>query len=90
MESCTRYSEDRVFRSEYFAEEEVFFSYNTCDNSAEDWLVHENTMGGISIKAIVPVYNVPMLYKTTEEGDVLASPGEEYYNNRWVDLIFVC
>ena len=86
METCARDSEERVIRTEYFGEADVFYSYATC-NSTYEWSELDSdskrVLGGISIKAAIPTYLVPMLYKMSD-GEILASPGDEYYNNRWV------
>ena len=58
--SCKRYSEERVYRSGYFGYEEnidIYYSYSTCNSTAEDWLDVENdivgsrALGGIDIEA---------------------------------------
>ena len=67
-ESCTRDSDERVYRSSYFdfdSGADIYFSYSTCNSTAEDWFEAQNTilvpqtMGGADILANVPSYNYP-------------------------------
>ena len=72
-----------MFRSDYFAEADVFYSYETC-NSTYVWAGSDNALGGISIKAAIPDYSLPMIYKMSGVEMLDTPPGEEFYNNRWV------
>ena len=60
--TCKRYSEERVYRSGYFGYDEnidVYYSYSTCNSTADDWLeveddiVGSRALGGIDIEAWV-------------------------------------
>ena len=66
--TCKRESYERVYRSSYFSfesEVDIFYSYSTCNSSADDWLaveediVRSRALGGISIDANVPYYVLP-------------------------------
>jgi hypothetical protein len=81
-----------VYRSDYFSDEEgvdVFYSYNTCNSTADDWLAvngdvagKESALNGISITASVPKYQVPIMYKRDpSSGEPFSEVGKEYYNN---------
>jgi len=88
---CVRESNERVYRSSYFninSGVDVFYSYSTCNSTADDWLVIGNgkvahvNLGHITIKANVPTYVVPMLYKRDpNSNDILHVTGSEYYDN---------
>ena len=55
--TCKKQSDERVYRSGYFGYDtdvELFYSYSTCNSTADDWLeVEDNivghTLGGIGI-----------------------------------------
>jgi len=62
--TCRKHSEERVYRSGYFGYDEsnnenidVYYSYSTCNSTADDWLEVENdivgsrALGGIDIEA---------------------------------------
>ena len=58
--TCKKYSEERVYRSGYFGYEEnidIYYSYSTCNSTAEDWLeveddiVGSRALGDIDIEA---------------------------------------
>ena len=68
----------------------MFYSYSTCNSTADDWFEVESGkvtdvnlgLGQITIKANVPTYQIPMMYKrdpTSKER--LAVTGSEYYDN---------
>lgn len=87
---CKKDSDERLFRSSYFPAEaglDVFYSYTTCNSTADDWLEVEEeivgnlALGGISIDANIPLYQFPMMYKSDSDGSVLTSRGSEYYDD---------
>lgn len=67
--TCTTESDERAFRSSYFPRGSgvnLFYSYSTCNSTAEDWFAVEEDIlgsaskfGGISIAANIPTYNIP-------------------------------
>lgn len=92
-DTCRSKSFERVFRSAYFTFEsgaDIFFSYSTCNSTAEDWLEVEDdildspALGGVALKAAIPTYQIPYMFKrnpnNTEE--ILSTTGEEYYDDR--------
>lgn len=68
-DTCTRDSEERVFRSSYFSTDsnvDIFYSYSTCNATADDWLAVANdivegspVLGGIEILSNIPTYVFP-------------------------------
>mmetsp|Transcript_14706 Transcript_14706/g.29438 ORF Transcript_14706/g.29438 Transcript_14706/m.29438 type:complete len:739 (+) Transcript_14706:148-2364(+) len=83
--SCAK-TTNAVYRSSFFPANsgaELFYSYDTCNSTTEDWLsvLERDSVGAVEIKANVPAYQKPMLYKRDGDGVILATPGEEYYNN---------
>ncbi|EJK46726.1 hypothetical protein THAOC_34592, partial [Thalassiosira oceanica] len=64
---------------------DLFYSYSTCNGTADDWLKVEEqqrALGGIDLVVNVPTYLFPMLYKRDNVTDeVLTSTGYEYFNN---------
>jgi len=82
VDKCKRDSTERVFLSSYFPSAKVYYSYSTCNSTDEDWWAHENSqiLGGISISASVPTYQVPVMYKSLD-GEPLNTVGSEYYDN---------
>ena len=69
-ESCKKNSYERVYRSSIFGYDsgvDIYFSYSTCNSTAEDWLVAQDTdlvprtLGGVDI-----VCNVPMVLFPSE------------------------
>ncbi|KAL7530571.1 hypothetical protein ACHAXR_003567, partial [Thalassiosira sp. AJA248-18] len=85
--TCKQSSSDRAIRSKYFPRElgtDLFYSYSTCDSTAEDWLIRYQrltALAGASITTIVPAYTVPLMYKRNPSGDILTSSGSEYYDS---------
>mmetsp|Transcript_36003 Transcript_36003/g.63128 ORF Transcript_36003/g.63128 Transcript_36003/m.63128 type:complete len:701 (+) Transcript_36003:59-2161(+) len=89
--TCKRESYERVYRSSYFpfeSEVDIFYSYSTCNSSADDWLAVEEdivgsrALGGISIDANVPYYVLPMMYKRDpSSGEIISAPDSEYYDD---------
>ena len=67
--TCARESEERVYRSSYFpidSEVDIFYSYSTCNSTADDWFEVKDditgsnkALGGVSIRAVFPTYSVP-------------------------------
>jgi len=60
---------------------DVFYSYETCDSS---YLFEPNTngiLGGVTIEAAVPKYQLPTHYKRDAAGVILHDAGPELYNN---------
>lgn len=88
--SCGRDSEERAFHSAYIpfgAGVDVHYSYSTCNSTADDWQTYaaENDLegeklGGINIRATIPYYQIPSLFKTVD-GEQTVSQGDEYYND---------
>mmetsp|Transcript_383 Transcript_383/g.621 ORF Transcript_383/g.621 Transcript_383/m.621 type:complete len:507 (-) Transcript_383:907-2427(-) len=92
---CARDSKERVYRSSYFSFDsgvDIFYSYSTCNSTstADDWREVVNgkvtdvnmDLGQIAIKANIPDYQFPLVYKrdpTSEES--LSVTGSEYYDN---------
>jgi len=86
---CKKDSDERLFRSSYFPVEEgvdLFYSYTTCNSTADYWLAVEEdivgnlALGGITIDANIPSYLFPMMYKKDSDGNVL-SQGSGYYDD---------
>ena len=68
VESCIKDSDERVYRSSYFdfdSEIDVYFSYSTCNSTADDWLEAQKTdlvaslLEGANILGNVPTYTLP-------------------------------
>ena len=87
---CTKESQERVYRSSYFPFDsgvDLFYSYSTCNSTAEDWLAVEEdivgnrALGGASIVASTPNYVFPQVFKRDNDGEAISSPGIEYYDN---------
>mmetsp|Transcript_34735 Transcript_34735/g.56767 ORF Transcript_34735/g.56767 Transcript_34735/m.56767 type:complete len:669 (+) Transcript_34735:46-2052(+) len=91
LATCKRESRERVYRSSYFpfeSEVDLFYSYSTCNSTADDWfaveddIVGSRALGGISIDANIPTYTLPMLYKRDpSSGEIQSAPGSEYYDD---------
>ncbi|KAL7528210.1 hypothetical protein ACHAXR_003461, partial [Thalassiosira sp. AJA248-18] len=72
VSACMKESEEQVYRSGYFSHEsevDLFYSYSTCNSTADDWLAVEEdlvggspAMGGVSIVANVPMFVLPSKY----------------------------
>jgi len=84
---CMRSSE-RAHRSANFARdsdgEDLFYSYTTCDPSVDDWLRVQPTLslGGRTIRAAVPRFMRPFMYKRNlEDNGLVATEDHEYYDN---------
>lgn len=87
LDTC-KLSEEQMYRSFYFSHEsdvDLFYSYSTCNGTADDWLKVEEqqrALGGIDLVVNVPTYLFPMLYKRDNVTDeVLTSTGYEYFDN---------
>jgi len=88
---CARESNERVYRSDYFNIDsgvDVFYSYSTCNSTCDDWLgavdgkVEPVNLGQITIKANIPRYVLPMMYKRDPiSNEILNVMGSEYYDN---------
>jgi len=83
---CMKDSFERVYRSDSFPIDSgigLFYSYSTCNSTADDWLeeTSKDPLEGISIRANIPTYQVPMIYKRDINGTILYDVGDEYYNN---------
>eukprot|EP00956_Cyclotella_meneghiniana_P009578 scaffold13215_cov61-Cyclotella_meneghiniana.AAC.5 len=103
LESCTKDSDEIVYRSSYFGVDsgvDVYFSYSTCNATvdgsdlAQVKKARKGFMGGVDIRANVPTYRFPYIYKRDEGGEGLASiDGPEYYDNSipwagaYIDLV---
>eukprot|EP00956_Cyclotella_meneghiniana_P023232 scaffold44786_cov61-Cyclotella_meneghiniana.AAC.8 len=103
LESCTKDSDEIVYRSSYFSVDsgvDVYFSYSTCNATvhssdlAQMKKAPKGFMGGVDIRANVPTYRFPYIYKRDEGGEGLASiDGPEYYDNSipwagaYIDLV---
>ncbi len=86
-DSCVRDTDNAVYRSSYFPVEsgvDFFYSYEACNSTADEWMeFHDgDTLGGIQIKASIPNYLEPMIFKRDGDGRIISEPGPEYYNNR--------
>ena len=84
-------SEERAFQSSYIPFESginIHYSYSTCNSTAVDWLEYaaghsskeDKKLGGINIRATVPYYQIPSLYKTVN-GEKTIVQGDEYFND---------
>mmetsp|Transcript_41160 Transcript_41160/g.86336 ORF Transcript_41160/g.86336 Transcript_41160/m.86336 type:complete len:622 (-) Transcript_41160:278-2143(-) len=89
---CRKESQERVYRSSYFPRDsgvDLYYSYTTCNSTADDWLEAEKGMdyagdhpfGGVSIDAAIPMYVYPMMYKRDSNEEVLITSGEEFYDD---------
>ena len=99
FETCRKASHERAYRSSYFPFEtgvDVFYSYSTCNSTAEDWLevvddiVGDNeALGGIAIAANVPTYYVPSeCPRRATSSEVFARGGGDAANTvRLVSLV---
>ena len=67
--ACKKYSGERVFRSSYFSFDsglDLYYSYSTCNSTADDWLEAKNSVvgsseafGGVSLDANIATYVQP-------------------------------
>jgi len=85
-DACVRDTDNAVYRSSYFPVEsgvDMFYSYDACNSTGNSWMefVERRALGGIHIKASVPSYLEPMIFKRDGEGNIIDEPGEEYYDN---------
>ncbi|EJK48816.1 hypothetical protein THAOC_32354 [Thalassiosira oceanica] len=87
LDTC-KLSEEQMYRSFYFSHEsevDLFYSYGTCNGTADDWLKVEEqkkAFGGIDLVANIPTYLFPIMYKRDNVTDeVLTSTGDEYFDN---------
>jgi len=93
-DKCKRDSSQEVFASGYFSSSNdathnsLFYSYTTCNSSAQDWLDYQDAtarldndvLGGASLYVTVPAfYQTPYYYKTNNTGGT--ERGDEYYND---------
>ncbi|KAL7532059.1 hypothetical protein ACHAWF_003999 [Thalassiosira exigua] len=89
-DACKRNSEEVLYGSYYFADwaygsAAAFYSYSTCNSTAEDWLdyVHDkenHLFGGVVVATLIPEYRFPMHYKRDPaSGSPLSVAGDEYY-----------
>jgi len=68
---------------------DVFYSYDTCNSTAGDWLAVASekvgdkvVLGGTLMRANIPRYKEPLMYKRDpNSGEILTERGNEYYNN---------
>jgi len=86
---CMKDSFERIYRSDYLpfdSDIDLFYSYSTCNSTADDWLeeISKDTLGGVSIRVNVPTYQAPMMYKKDINGTILYDVGDEYYNNSMI------
>jgi len=94
VEQCKKESLEIIYRSSYFDVDtnvDLFFSYSTCNSTAEDFIEAQDTvvfsqaLGGIDILANVPNYYNPSMFKRNGDGGIITSTndagGEEYYYN---------
>ena len=96
--TCSKNSYERIYKSSYFYDEtisgiggeevDLFYSYSTCNSSADDWFDIEadivgsdKLFGGVDLEAAIPTYIMPMLYKRDNNGDIFQELGDEYYDN---------
>jgi len=96
--TCSKNSYERIYKSSYFYDEtitgirgeevDLFYSYSTCNSSADDWFDIEadvvgsdKLFGGVDLEAAIPTYMMPMLYKRDANGDIFQELGDEYYDN---------
>jgi len=88
-ELCMKSSE-RIYRSSYFPSDtgiDLFYSYTKCNSTADDWLAtfqgyNEEPLKKITLRANIPDYVAPMIYKKDPlNGNILTATGDEYYNN---------
>jgi hypothetical protein len=57
-------SYERIYRSDYFSFDsgvDLFYSYSTCNSTADDWFkrTNDDLLLGVSILANVPIYQLP-------------------------------
>ena len=76
--SCKKNSDEDIYRSDYFQSlQSLFYSYSTCNSTDYFWQLElestNNVLGveGISITAIVPDYQYPMLNKKLPNGTTI-------------------
>lgn len=92
VDTCKKHSSERIFRSSYFPRDsgvDAFYSYSTCNSTADTWLEYESStsditkavLGGVTIRANVASYLESMIYKSDSDGEIIKSPGSEYYND---------
>jgi hypothetical protein len=63
-EACMKNSYERIYRSDYFSFDsgvDLFYSYSTCNSTADDWFkrTNDDLLLGVSILANVPIYQLP-------------------------------
>jgi len=66
--ACIKNSYERIYRSDYFSFDsgiDLYYSYSTCNSTADDWLAAKDAktndaiFRGVSILATVPIYISP-------------------------------
>jgi hypothetical protein len=66
--ACIKNSYERIYRSDYFSFDsgiDLYYSYSTCNSTADDWLADKDAktndaiFRGVSILATVPIYISP-------------------------------
>ena len=87
--SCKKNSEEDVFKSDYFPQHDVFYSYSTCNSTNYFWeqyvessATNASVVGGVNISAAVPSYFHPMLNKELPDGTLVHARSDddgEYY-----------
>ena len=89
LDTC-KLSEEKIYRSFYFSHEsevDLFYSYSTCNGTADAWLevqeqLDEKALGDIDLVVNMPTYLFPNMYKRDSVTDeVLTSPGDEYFDS---------
>jgi len=88
--ACMKNSYEQIYRSNYFSfdtEIDLFYSYSTCNSTADDWLettnvASDNILKEVSIIANVPTYVSPMMYKIDPfSKEKITDIGDEYYDD---------
>ena len=84
LDSCKRNSEEKIYKSDYFANEDVFYSYSTCNGTnyfADVVVPSPLVVGNISISSAIPDYQYPMLGKQLSDGSKTFEIGDEYFDD---------
>ena len=76
--SCRKNSEEDIYKSDYFPQHDIFYSYSTCNSTDYFWQQHvgssatnASVAGGVNISAAVPVLYNPVLMKYLPDGTLV-------------------
>ena len=76
--SCRKNSEEDIYKSSYFPQHDVFYSYTTCNSTNYFWeqyvessATNASVAGGVNISAAVPVLYNPVLLKQLSDGTLV-------------------